>query len=170
LCLFDALDFQSRALAVGHNEDPEPSVRGSDIDGADRNGPGSITSISQLLHNARNPALGPGRDVFDDEPLRRDLVDDPEEVVEREAGAGLDAETLSEPGGGDVLASEPSAEDINAGRVRDRCDIREPHYVRKVVRKHARTERIDLALPGDSGRDAILHERSEHSELKTSDT
>ena len=46
-------------VAVGHNENAESSMRGSDVDGAERYGPGSITSIDKLLHHARKPALGP---------------------------------------------------------------------------------------------------------------
>jgi hypothetical protein len=75
------LAFASVAVAVGHNEDPISSVWRPHIDGAERNGPGSITSIPQLLHHARKPTLGPRCDVFDDEVGRDDLVDDSEEVV-----------------------------------------------------------------------------------------
>jgi hypothetical protein len=50
----------------------------SDVDGAERNGPGSITSIDKLLHHARKPALGPRGDVLDCEEPRLDLVNDPE--------------------------------------------------------------------------------------------
>jgi hypothetical protein len=144
-------------------------VRSSDVDRAERYGPGSITSTSQLAHNRRKPSLGPRGDVLDDEVRREDLVDDAEEVVEGEAASGLDPETLPESGGGHVLAGESSAENIDSWGMADGRDIVEPLYLGEVVSKHAGAERVDLALPGDACRNARLDERREHPELKPSD-
>ena len=90
--------------------------------------------------------------------------------MEREAGAGLDAKSFAESGCADILAGESSAEKIDSWRMGDCCDIGEPLHVGKVVREDARTERIDLALPGDARRDASLDERREDPELKPGDT
>jgi hypothetical protein len=138
---------------------------GADVDSAERYGPGSIASTSQLLHNARKPALGPRRDVFDDEPAGARLVDNAEEVVESESAPGLDSETGPLSGSADVLAGESAAENIDVWWVVDGRDIGEPLNVREVLSEHACGERVDLALPGDARRNAGLDKGGENAKL-----
>ena len=119
-CPAASLAFASVAVAVavgqsseGHDEDAQPSVRGADVDGPERNGDGSITGSSQVLHNSRNPSPGPAGDVLDDDGRRARLVDDAREVVPGVAAARLSTETSPEAGGADVLAGESPDEDVD---------------------------------------------------------
>lgn len=162
------LDLLSLVVAVGHNEDAPSQVRGSDIDGAERYGPGSITSTSQLLHNARKPALGPRGDVLDDEVGRDDFIDDPQKMVEGEAAARVLAEPFAAAGAGNVGAHEAAAQDVHRGWMADSRDIAEPTHAWEVLREHAPAERVDLALPRDLAKDARLGERGEQTQLQAS--
>ena len=158
-CLLLADDFHSRAELVGHNEHPESSMGRADVDGAERYGPGSITSIPKLLHHARKPALGPARDVLDDDDARTRFSDDPLEVVPRESAARFLPEPGSFSGRADVGAHEASAEEVDGGGHVDGRDIGEPFDVGKVLRENAPAEGIDLTLPGDLRRDPGFRER-----------
>jgi hypothetical protein len=72
--------------------------------------------------------------------------------VERESTPCFFAEPGASASGGDVLAGESSAKDIDFWRVGDGRDIGEPLHVGEVVGEHTGTERIDLTLPSDARR------------------
>jgi hypothetical protein len=163
--LFEAPDFQSRALAVGHDEDPPSEVRRPDVDSPQRYGSGSIVSIPKLLHHARKPAFRTGGHVLDDDPARADFGDDPEEVEEREAASGFDAEAGALSGGTDVLTREAAAKHIDSWWMLDRGDISEPLHVGKVMRQDPLRERRDFTLPQDLRWDPRFDERGEDADL-----
>jgi hypothetical protein len=150
------IDAWSTVLGVSHNEDTSSSVRGPDVDSAERNGIGSITSIPELLHHARKPALDPTEDVLDNDCGRSDLVDETEEVKERVPAPSLSPEPRAPACGADVLACESPAKNIDSCRMGDRRDIGEPRNVWEMVRENASRERVNLALPRDPRRDASL--------------
>jgi len=150
------------AVSVGNNEDSSPEVRRSDVGGRKQVGTGSVFELAEVPAHRWQPGPHAACDVFDDDDRRTHLGDDAGEVVP-ERGA-LPLETASSACAGDVLAGEPSADEIHMGIVPGLRDIGEPRDVRPVLREHGPTERIDLDLPDD-----LAHAGALKAELQTTD-
>jgi hypothetical protein len=133
------------SVSVGNNEDSPSSVRGSDVDGSKCEGTRSVAEHMQLMSDVRQPEFCPAGDVLHDDEARRDLLYDGGEVPpERRL---LAAEPSSCACAGDVLTGESSTDEIHMGIVARSRDILEPRNGGPVLREHAATEGVDLALP-----------------------
>jgi hypothetical protein len=98
-------------LGVGNNPDPVPAVRGAN------GGSGYTVPLRIIPERSEAPedgiqsARAKGAGIFDDDPRRADLVDEPVEL-EPEAAA-FTGKSCSLSCEADILAGEPSTDDID---------------------------------------------------------
>lgn len=137
-------------------------MRGTHIARGNPQGSRSIAKHVQLVSHVTQPTDRPRRDVLDDDPRRRDLLDDAGEVPPKRGP--LAADPSASAGGADVLAGEASADEIHGGIVPWARDIFVPHDVRPMLREHGTTEWIHLHLPENRAEASALK-----TELQTSD-
>jgi hypothetical protein len=138
------------ALGVGHDEDPGASVRSSDVSGADVERVRAVAERNEVDFDEGEPARGPARDVLDDAEPRLELGDGAAVLAPQTRAGSVEACSLA--GDGEVLAGEPSAEDVHGSEAnRGSCsDIDDaPIDVWPVLGQHSTAEGIDLNLPDD---------------------
>jgi hypothetical protein len=134
---------------VGRGEDKDSSAKmgGATFCGRNLEGAGRVAELAQVSPHLGQPAPAAVGDVFDEDPRRAALADEPEKLSP-EPGA-LPGEASADAGGADVLAGETTDEDVDGREIvlRDRPDILVPLGAGPVLCEHAATEIVDLDLP-----------------------
>lgn len=134
-------------VSVGNNEDAASSVGGAKVAGGNPQGARTVSELAEVPPHRGQPGPHAARDVLDDDEARPDERDDVREVVPEPRSGAAKPSLLA--GAGDVLAGESSANNVNVRVAAGLRDILEPHDGGPVLREHAATEGIDLALPKD---------------------
>ncbi len=104
---------ESVTTTVGHNENPGPSLRASNVHPSEPIGIGSVSKHVQVSPHRRQPlpAAGDG-DIFDDNRLGPELPEDARELSpQSRAEAFFNPGPLAGPG--DILARESPANEVN---------------------------------------------------------
>jgi hypothetical protein len=156
---------QSRAVGVGHDEDPLSPVRGADVSRCNPQGARSIPEFMQGPAHSAQPAPRPARDVLDDNEPRAHLADDPAELPPEAGTRSVEPSTPSCPA--NVLTWEAAADDIHGKESCCACvpDIRDaPVRAGPVLREHAPAELILLYLPRDVAKSGALKAELEPSD------
>lgn len=110
----------------------------------------AVADRPQVMPHERQPTIAPARDVLDDDPARRELLEDAP-VLFPESGA-RSLEPGSEPGARDVLTGESTTDELDA---LERCgsgssNIRHtPIDLGPVPREHRPTPAVNLDLPAN---------------------
>lgn len=138
-------------------------MRGADVRRRKRVGTGSVPQQVQVSPHVGQPTPGTAGDVLDDDEARRDLLDDPAELVPE--SASLTGKTGALARRADVLAGEPSAEETDLFDFLpvDSSNILIPLRARPVLSQHLAAEGIALDLPHDLTAEGALE-----TELKPS--
>lgn len=134
-------------VAHGKHEGSEASVRCPHIRSSEAPGLDPVAKGQEIvLHTGQPRSLARG-DVFDDDAEGSQFVDDPG-VLKPQSGS-VSAETDAFAGGGDILAGEASAEDVDGGKVgSSNClHIGKSPRFGPVPRQHLQAKRIALDLP-----------------------
>lgn len=142
-------------------------MRRSDVGGRNRDGGGVVTKVAQVPPHEGKPGTFAAGDVLDDDPRRPEFSDDAP-VFEPEARTCPLLDACAFAGGGDVLARETPAEDIDGGEICGACDSdigHAPVDVGPVLLKDAAAEWFDFDLPDD-----LADPRPFQTEFKTTDS
>jgi hypothetical protein len=144
---------------VGQEEHPLSSVGGPDISGLD---PGDLHFVTVLGQPSGHDVQRPPKEsshVLDDDGLRLRRFDDPR-VLPPQSGP-LTVEPGSLAGEGEVLAGEPTAQDVDRRGVVELPDIGVPLDAGPVLREHCPAERVHLTLPHDVAHTGSLEPKFE---------
>lgn len=104
----------SLAIGVGHNERTEPTVWSRNVHRSKAPGLRPITSGHEVMLHSGQPEGFSRGDVFDNDELRRDFLDDAEELGPESGARGLHSCTLS--CAADVLTRKSSANKVNGSK------------------------------------------------------
>ena len=144
------------------DEDSLAQVRCSDAGSADHVPLAHEPDVGKIGDDPIEPLCREARDVFDDDARGFDLVND--SAVLAPESAALTVESCALAGAADVLAGEPSADDVDGWKSSSCADIVVPRRIGPVFCENAQAERFTLHLP-DSARTCGLLE----SELEPTD-
>jgi hypothetical protein len=137
----------SAAFAVGHDPDPIASMRGADMSSTHHQRPAGVTSGLQVSENPVSAVSSEARDVLNENPLGSQLSHQPRELAPESASLAVDA--CSEPSGTDILAGEPSCDEIHGLElgVGDGSDVVKASDIWPVSSEHTQAEGVRLDLP-----------------------
>ena len=139
----------SSARGVGHDPDAIPLVRSADGGSENKMPLRIIPDRRKAPEDATQSATAKGWDVFDDDPARRDFLNDAE-VFEPEAGS-IAAEAGATSGDADILAGEAAADEVGNNSVccqsgcGEGANVMVAGHSRPMLRQHAAAKRFDFA-------------------------
>jgi hypothetical protein len=139
------LSFQSRAVAVGHDEDPLPSVRRSDVVSTHHERPAGVTARLQVFEHPVSAESAEPRHVLSHDPSGSHFSHQP--VKLRPEPTGVIA-SCALTGDRDGLAGESSNESVSCREFRSPhvSHVAESRHVGPVAGEDGSTELIVLYL------------------------
>lgn len=139
------VSFQSRAEAVGHDEDALASVGRSEVVSTHHERPSGVARLLQISDDAVGPESSESRHVLSDDPMGSHFSHQPEELRPEPSLVVVSA-PLS--GNADGLTWKSSDQSVSCGEIdaAHRHDVAEARNVRPVLLKDSLTELISFHL------------------------
>lgn len=161
-------------LAVGHLSPPRDDeetlspVRGSDVGSTEIEPDRIVPRFGKVSENGSQSARSERCDVLHDDDAGSKLASDARELEPQTAALTCEASAL--PCVRHVLAGEPTAEDVDGGRISgDGSHVVESKSVGPVSREDAAAPRIGLALPRRLTVESSIAQRAFNPEVKAAD-